>query len=482
MKRLLMLFIIILLTGCDASVDVVVEEPIVQPEFEPEVIQKEPNTEESAIIDEPVESVDLEPEENQIDSTEQGSEPDEETESNTEEDIDSDSEEAPEEDQSDEPDTDSGVTQLNTASYDVCQVPHDNRLRNDYYEMVMGFPRPDGRLPNDRNIKAIVIFVEFPDYPASRSIDQLNSFFEDRYVAMTNKYIGAMSYGRVQHEFFYHDQIIMTEPPRSSGPLPLGEDYTSEFVRNTLPIADEQIDFSLYDYVIFHVDPTLPLSVASFAWANMARPNRGYVTEEKTFYNMNAWSGETVRPNHEWVAIHEIMHLYGLVDYYSRPENVWRGDEWVGTFDMMSRAMGRNNELLLWSRWFIGWVTPDDIHCFDGRKPLDESSVELNGTMSLEGTNGVLVRVSEFELILIERKERNSYCASCRGGLMVTRYDSSIPAMYGPLRIMRPEGSTNPDYEDALLYEGDYIEIDGLRIEVLEQLSDSTVISLTNNK
>ena len=254
MKRLLMLFIIILLTGCDASVDVVVEEPIVQPEFEPEVIQKEPNTEESAIIDEPVESVDLEPEENQIDSTEQGSEPDEETESNTEEDIDYDSEEAPEEDQSDEPDTDSGVTQLNTASYDVCQVPHDNRLRNDYYEMVMGFPRPDGRLPNDRNIKAIVIFVEFPDYPASRSIDQLNSFFEDRYVAMTNKYIGAMSYGRVQHEFFYHDQIIMTEPPRSSGPLPLGEDYTSEFVRNTLPIADEQIDCFTHRSLPPHVD------------------------------------------------------------------------------------------------------------------------------------------------------------------------------------------------------------------------------------
>jgi M6 family metalloprotease-like protein len=435
MKRLLIVLLIGLLWGCGASV-VGVEEPMVVPE----VVLEEP------VVEEPVEA--------------------------PREDAPSVEKPIVEEELVDEP-------RRVYAPYDVCQVPHDNRLRNDYWEMIMGFPRPANRLPNDRNIKAKVIFVEFREYPASRSIEQLNAFFENRYVKMTNDYIGAMSYGRVQHEFYYHDEIIMAELPRTSGPLPVGEDYTSEFVRKTLPLADEQIDFSPYDYVIFHVDPTLPLGVANFAWANMARPNRGYVTDEKTFFNMNAWSGETVRPGHEWVGLHEIMHLYGLPDYYSRPENVWRGDEWVGTFDMMSRAMGINKELLLWSRWYIGWVTPEDIHCFDGRGDLEPTELALNATMSLEGTKGILIRVSEWELILIERKERNSYCGSCNGGLIVTRYNSSIPAMYGPLRIIRPIGSSDPDYQDAFIYKGDFIDVNGLRIDVLEYTSTETIIQLS---
>jgi M6 family metalloprotease-like protein len=373
------------------------------------------------------------------------------------------------------------VIPIQEGIYEICQVPHDNRLRNDYWEMIMGFPRPPRRLPHDRNIKAKIIFVEFPNYPATQTIEELNEFFENRYVQLTNDYIGAMSYGRVQHEFYYHDQIILTELPRRSGPLPIGEDYVSEFVRNTLSIVDEQIDFSPYDYVIFHTDPSLPLNVANFAWANMARENRGYITETNVFYNMNAWSGETVRPGHEWVGVHEIMHLYGLPDYYSRPENVWRGDEWVGNFDIMSNALGANKELLLWSRWYIGWVTPNDIDCLDARGGLETTEHVLSPTMGDEGTKGVIIRVSQFELILIERKDANPYCMDCRGGLIVTTYSSSIPAVYGQLKIVRPEGSTHPNFIDAFLTQGDAMNVSGVRIEVLEQTPSHSIIRISNS-
>ena len=365
------------------------------------------------------------------------------------------------------------------ASPDICRVPHDNRLRNDYYEVNMGFPRSSNRLPHDRNINAIVIFVEFPEYRASRSIEELNEFFEDRYVKMTNDFIGAMSYGLVQHEFYYHDEIIMTELPRTSGPLAVGEDYVSEFVRYTLTLADPRIDFTPYDYVIIHVDPTLPLSVANFAWANTPRPEQGYVTEEKTFLNVNAWSAEMVRPNHEWVGVHEIIHLYGLVDYYSRPENVWRGHEWVGNFDLMSNATAPNIELLLWSRWFIGWVTPDDVDCIDGRTTIEPSEHILNSTMGLDGTKGVIIRISEFEVILIERKDNNEYCRTCDGGLIVSRYNASISSMYGPLRIVRPDGSVDRDFEDAFIRKGDFIEVAGIRIDVLEEGNKETLIQIS---
>lgn len=362
------------------------------------------------------------------------------------------------------------------ASYAVCEVPHDKSLHSDYWEMAMGFPRPSRRLPNDRNIKAKVIFVEFPGYPASRSIEQLNLFFDNRYVKTTNDYIEAMSYGQVQHEFYYHDTTIMAELPRTSGPLSKGEDYISEFVRKTLSLADTQIDFSPYDYVIFHVDPLLPLSVANFAWANMADVNKGFVTEEKTFFNMNAWSAETVRPNHHWVAVHEIMHLYGLSDTYHREHGKWLGYPFVGTFDIMGDAIGYNTELLLWNRWFIGWVTPNDIDCLDARTPMSSTRHTLHTTMGNQGTKGIIIRISEYEAILIERKDFNNYCRSCRGGLLVTKYNASIAATNGQLRVVRGSNSILSSYEDAFLYHDDVLEVAGIRIEVIAETALTTSI------
>ena len=362
---------------------------------------------------------------------------------------------------------------VSTDLADACLVPHDNRLRNDYYEMVMGFPRPPRRLPNDRDITALVLFVEFENYPASRPVEDLNKFFNDRYVKITNDYLLAMSYGRVQHSFYYYEETI--KMPTLSEPI-----FDPEsFVRDALRKADLNVDFTDYDYVVFHVDPTLPLDVASFAWVSTPREGDGFVTDEKTFYGMTAWSGETVRPNLEWVGVHEIMHLYGLVDYYSRPENVWRGDEWVGSFDMMSRAMGNNKELLLWSRYYIGWVTPEEVSCIDARESIENIELIINSTMNDEGIKGAIIRLSQFELILIERKDSNEYCKSCRGGLIVTKYDASIPAMYGPLRIVRPEGSVDPDYEDAFLYQGDSVETGDLIISVIQEGRNETLISIS---
>jgi hypothetical protein len=51
--------------------------------------------------------------------------------------------------------------------------------------------------------------------------------------------------------------------------------------------------------------------------------------------------------------------------------------------------------------------------------------------------------------------------------------------MYGPLRIIRPIGSTDPDYQDAFIYKGDFIVVNGLRIDVLEYTSTETIIQLS---
>jgi M6 family metalloprotease-like protein len=345
------------------------------------------------------------------------------------------------------------------ASYEICQVPHDPQVKNEKYEMIMGFPRPPLRLPNDRDIKAIVIFVDFPEHPSTKSIDELNSFFEELYVGFTNEYIDSMSYGRVQHEFHFHDRVVRTNL-RGGGPLEPWEDSVNRFMRIALQNADPQIDFSPYDYVIVHTDPNLPLSFARFGWMNIASQNRGFVTAEKTFHNVIALSAITIQSEgNKWIGAHEVMHMYGLIDYYSYPNEVWRGDEWVGSFDLMSRAMGRNNELLLWSRWFIGWVTANDIECIDARTPIIPTQHILNSTMGADGVKGLIVRISEYELLLIERKDYNDYCQSCKGGLLVTSYSSSTPAMYGPLRIVRPQWSVDPDFEDAFLNIGDVMEV-----------------------
>jgi hypothetical protein len=51
--------------------------------------------------------------------------------------------------------------------------------------------------------------------------------------------------------------------------------------------------------------------------------------------------------------------------------------------------------------------------------------------------------------------------------------------MHGPLRIIRPIGSTDASYQDAFIYKGDFIDIAGLRIDVLEYTSKETIIQLS---
>ena len=372
----------------------------------------------------------------------------------------------------------------------VCKVPHDPRIFNVYVEESLGFPRPERRLPHDRNSKALVLHVAFPDYPASKSVSELNHDFNNRFNNLFNDYILAMSNGLVEHEFYFHDEVIMM--PRSiesyyltfeaaaiAPPLPMGDDYVELFVRELIEIVDPTVDFTGYDYVLIMTDPSIPTTKANFDWLTTVDEQDAYNTEEQPLYNLVFLTNSTLRPNHEWVALHEVMHLYGLVDYYSRIEGNWGGDAFVGSFDLMSRAMGRNNELLLWSRWFIGWAQENEIDCLDGRETISESIHTIQNTVGNEGTKGVIIRISQYQLLLIERKERSDYCQSCNGGLIVTNYSSSISSAYGLLKIIRPEGSVDPDFEDAFLTQGTILTKNGLQIEVLEQNDTESVVSIS---
>lgn len=369
----------------------------------------------------------------------------------------------------------------------VCRVPHDLRIRNPYVEEILGFPRPSNRLPNDRNSKAIVLYATFPDYPASKPIDRLNDDFQSNFVGFVNDYIRTMSYGRVEHEFYFHTSTITMPKPveeyylnfdlvKTAPRLPVGVDYVSIFARELLEIADPEVDFSDYDYVLIITDPSIPLSKANFDWLSIPREEDAYVTEEKRFYNINFWTNTVYRPDHQWVGLHELMHLYGLVDYYALGgDGTFESSiKHVGNFDLMGYAMGANNELLLWSRWFIGWVSDDNIHCIDGRNPIPETIVNVNPTMSIDAKNGVIIRISQFELLLIERKDNNQYCQACNGGILVTKYDASISSSYGLLKIMRPEYSVDEFYEDAFLYIGNQITIDNVTIEVISHNKEQT--------
>ena len=387
------------------------------------------------------------------------------------------------------------VIDVNRSTYllnpNVCKIPHSPSIVNPYVEDVLGFPRPERRLPNDRNSKALILYVAFPDYPASKPISELNNDFYNRFYNRFNDYIRAMSYGQVEHEFYFHDEVIMMpknvesyyltfQAARTAPRLPVGVDYVSLFVRELLAIADPTVDFTGYDYVIIKTDPSIPTSKANFDWLTIVDEARSYPTEEQTFYNLVFLTNETLRENGDWLALHEVIHLYGLVDYYSRINGVWGGDEFVGSFDLMSRVSGRNNELLLWSRWFIGWVQDDEIDCIDGREPITESLHQIQNTMGNGDTKGIVIRLSEYQVLLIERKERSVYCQSCDEGLIVTRYNSSIPSAHGLLRIIRPEGSIDPDFEDAFLTKGTVLETDGLRIEVLEQTETDSLVSISS--
>lgn len=189
---------------------------------------------------------------------------------------------------------------------------------------------------------------------------------------------------------------------------------------------------------------------------------------------------------------HGIAHNLGLTDIYLHPFGPeFEGKSTVykyGNWDIMTSAF---NELNAWHRWILTWMPDEQVHCLPVSEggshevfiePLNEAEAD---------TRQIVISVSESEALSIELRGPGPYCpeerwespypwdqGGCTQNILVTHIDTSIGNDNGPKQILRPTRSTEEDYSDALLLEGEFVTYENITITHSERYALGSIITI----
>lgn len=291
------------------------------------------------------------------------------------------------------------------------------------------FLRSTGRL------HAVMLFVDFPDAPAS---EDPNALYR-QLVPDAEQWFSAVSYDRVSLGVDPVAHWYRMPRPSSSYGFAAGRPTFAQqrdYLADAVAAADADVDFSRYDlvYVVPARGAAIPLSPAFVA------PSRDWgVPADGAVIRYGITFGADLRGPNGWGASildHETEHALGLPDLYDAAgigSSYWNGLRFVGGWDVMS-WLGLRPGLLAWERWRLGWLGDAQVDCLGPGsvvRTLEPTSVAGPGLKAL------VVRVSATRAYVLEVRERVGVDSRlCDHGVLLSSVDTSVGTGQGPIRIV----------------------------------------------
>jgi M6 family metalloprotease-like protein len=370
---------------------------------------------------------------------------------------------------------------------------------------IVGFPRTESpyRLP-DAELKVAVIPVDFSNY--KDDVDPLTIF--EPAAAMMDEFYQIYTRGAVTFDWYFHDQWVTIDEPiekftQSEGMAAAqwsqaNVSVVDKFWEYAIAAADPVVDFTDVDMVYF----VMPRDQDAAQEFNLWPPHSGsYSTEEGDIQRGFVPGSYQFRPDKSLWAfwIHETLHYFRLPDLYWHDQNSIKRSEFtlpgaIQGFDIMSNQDGVSKALSTWLMWLADWLEDSEVVCLDGSSALD-GSVEISAVQFDDSKpKSAMIRMSDKEAIVIESRRQTQFDVEremnrSRDGVIVYVVNTEIDNGAGLATILAPEGRTlirmeeaagNGDLNlDAVLYEGNFLEVGGFRIQVAQALADSDVINIT---
>jgi len=279
--------------------------------------------------------------------------------------------------------------------------------------------------PTTGTIEVAFILSEFEDQAYQSDHDQ--DYFEDLAFGETNsmwEYFDEVSRGQLNIQGDIYGPYTLDGDAADYG------DENLEFVRDSVEIADDDIDYRNYDAVmVIHSGPGEESSgnsddVWSIHWpsANIGTEDDGFVIKEIT----QAPEYETIvgENNPLGVWCHEFGHELGLPDLYDTDGSSAGIGDWG---IMASGSWGNNGEtpvyMSAWSRYWLGWVEP--IVITDDINNLELRPIENDGDVYLLPIPGNWSNSKEY--YLLENRQKIKYDAYLPSeGLLIWHIDEDI--------------------------------------------------------
>jgi M6 family metalloprotease-like protein len=406
----------------------------------------------------------------------------------------------------------------------VCRIPEPwNKPAN--HNSNTGFPVFLNRLPSQGEINVVVVPVNWVDFSTTEtSLEE--QFGEVRKFA---DFYEAVSKQALTFQIEYVDRWLTVPGSINDYSQDRPSDFNYKLVQAAADTADSLVDFSGTDILIVIIPDNAPVPLqGSVVLTGDGRPMHAsfqqnatdkflVTTDEGGITNwMGAGAYFDYQPEkNEWsYYVHEAGHMFELPDYYVIGEDKWLYSPWpdvepkkvpngpFNNWSIMGNQDGPSRTMESWSRWLVGWLSEDEIACYDARNPPSTSQFDVSLTpldIYTGGTKTVIVRTGDSTGFVIESRrpigpdESLSIWKTNSGvdpqGVVIYRVDTRYKTVEGPLSIVPPDGhfleswswvNTQPPGQlDALYHGGDTTSIEGVGIKVRHVGGDADIVRLS---
>ncbi|MFH8384777.1 M6 family metalloprotease domain-containing protein [Kitasatospora sp. NPDC018058] len=282
----------------------------------------------------------------------------------------------------------------------------------------------------------LMLFVDFPDAPATGSLD---GYY--RQLAPAQEWMKQDSYGRLRLDIDPLKRWIHMPQASSSYGFQRGITFEAHeaYVKQAVEAAEPYTDFSKYD--MFYIVPTASASAISFSPTYLYDPTTAGITANGKRIKWAVTFGQDM---YHWgfkVADHETSHTFGLPDLYGFTGTDYH--RYVGGWDLMGDIAGPAPQHIGWERWKFGWIDDRQVACLptSGSRTVHLKAVERPG-----GTKIAVVRTSDTTAYVAEsRRAVGADSKACSTGVLVYKVDTSTQTGYGPVQVINGDpGATAP--------------------------------------
>ncbi|MEV0416371.1 M6 family metalloprotease domain-containing protein [Streptomyces sp. NPDC050448] len=284
------------------------------------------------------------------------------------------------------------------------------------------FKRPTG------TVKVGMIFVDFPDAPATESPAS-----DAAQITPGANWLWNASYGKAWLAISQHQR--WARMPHASTDYGFARGLTHEtheaYVRDAVAAADPYVDFSQYDMV--YVVATRNASVISFTPTYVYQPGSAGVVADGSRIKWAVTFGQDMWHWGPRLVAHETGHTFGLPDLYAFDEGT-DAHRFVGGWDLMGLIAGAGPQYFAWQSWKLGWTDDSQVVC---RSSAGSDTVYLTAVEYGSGTKMAVVRTSPTTAYVVEsRRAVQADTGVCSTGALVYKVDTSVRTGYGPIRVM----------------------------------------------
>ena len=327
----------------------------------------------------------------------------------------------------------------------------------------LGFPINSQHPSALGNRKAITLFADFANYPSDKN--HKKNMLEVQ-TPMAEKFWYDSSYGKYSIKFDHVDKVYHfgNHFDYISNGFMMG----NKFINDVMSAADNDIDFSQYDFVNI-VTPT------QYVYDSGSYGMRGTYDGKSFYYALLGTAGIAKTNEYEAWLTHEIGHIVGMI----HAANDWSPYIW----DASVNAVAKAPDLYSWNKFLLGWMDDSQVDCIANiNKDKTFHKVSVLGINSKE-TKMVVVKLSANLAIVIENRTKNiidSRLNPVEEGILVYTVDISKTggnASNASIVIF----DANRTYGIGTMKVGNSVNVQNHKVEVLQKQKSGYVISISKN-